>query len=119
MEGALSGYAQIQNADTFSTNVINAFGSGLAATAAMVSAVGLSSGKAMFKWVQKASFNLNSLMIDDVLSNGGQIAVRSSRRPRCCHIPDGSDVGVSCARPQPGCLPNVVVDKATYFCNQY
>lgn len=53
MEGALSGFAQIQQLDMNVATSLNSLGRSIATMSAMIAAVGLSSGKMFFKWVKK------------------------------------------------------------------
>lgn len=53
MEGALSGFAQIQQLDMNVATSLNSLGRSVATMTAMIAAVGLSSGKMFFKWVKK------------------------------------------------------------------
>jgi hypothetical protein len=53
MEGTLTGYSQIQQLDMGVANTLNSLGRAIGGTAAMVSAVGLSSGMVIFKWNKK------------------------------------------------------------------
>lgn len=50
MEGALSGYAQIQQLDMSIATSLNSLGRAVGGTVAMVAAVGVSAGKVIFKW---------------------------------------------------------------------
>ena len=54
MEGALNGYAQVQNMNIDQTSLVNTIGRIFAATSAMIVAVGLSSGKVIFGWIKKS-----------------------------------------------------------------
>jgi hypothetical protein len=55
MEGALSGFAQIQQMDMRVASTLNSLGRPVAAMMAMIAAVGLSSGKIFFKWVKRVN----------------------------------------------------------------
>ncbi len=55
MEGALSGFAQIQQMDMRAANTLNSIGRPVAAMMAMIAAIGLSSGKIFFKWVKRVN----------------------------------------------------------------
>ncbi|MBV6484222.1 MAG: hypothetical protein KFKLKKLM_00714 [Flavobacteriales bacterium] len=62
MEGALSGFAQIQQLDMNVATSLNSLGRSIATMSAVIAAVGLSSGKMFFKWVKKintAKLSLN------------------------------------------------------------
>lgn len=61
MEGSLSGYAQFLQMDMAAGNAYNYIGRSSTATIAMVAAVGISAGKAMFKWVQKPSIRITDI----------------------------------------------------------
>lgn len=55
MEGALSGFAQIQQMDMSVASALNSLGRPVATIVAMIAAVGLSAGKIFFKWVKRIS----------------------------------------------------------------
>ncbi|MBW6483317.1 MAG: hypothetical protein K0B10_09665 [Vicingaceae bacterium] len=55
MEGALIGFAQVQQLDMGVANYQNFAGRSIATMSAMLAAVGLSSGKMFFKWIKKAN----------------------------------------------------------------
>lgn len=61
MEGALSGFAQIQQLDMNVATSLNSLGRSIATMSAMIAAVGLSSGKMFFKWVKKMNVGKLSL----------------------------------------------------------
>lgn len=99
IEGALSGFAQIQQLDMGVSTVLNTVGRSFAVTAGMLTAVGLNSGKILFKWVKrvnlpKLSLNkevmsvlntdfTNRLVDDDGRSNRPRSRCRTGCPRRC------------------------------------
>lgn len=61
MEGALNGFVQMQNIDTGIETDMNSISGSIASIVAVISAVGLSSGKIFFKWVKPINSNLLNL----------------------------------------------------------
>lgn len=102
MEGALSGFAQIQQLDMNVATSMNSLGRSVATMTAMLAAVGLSSGKMFFKWVKKMNVGKLSLnketivrLNDDELFDVAAAARglsfygcpsnhKSRRTPNCC-----------------------------------
>lgn len=77
MEGALSGFAQIQQFDMNVATSSNSVGRSVATMSAMLGAIGLSSGKMFFKWVRKINttkLNLNKETIS-ILNNNTEEGV--------------------------------------------
>lgn len=90
MEGALSGFAQIQQLDMNVATSLNSLGRSIATMSAMIAAVGLSSGKMFFKWVKKMNVGKLSLnketivrLNDDSIGNGGDAAAIGNSKFLC------------------------------------
>lgn len=90
MEGALSGFAQIQQLDMNVATSLNSMGRSIATMTAMLAAVGLSSGKIFFKWVQKISIGKLSLNKETILrlndintGDGGEAAAIGNSKFLC------------------------------------
>lgn len=87
IEGALSGYSQIQQLDMSAANAINSLGRAVGGTSAMTAAVGLSAGKIIFKWAQKSTIlsdesllsKLRKELGDDVVGQLASARFRFSR----------------------------------------
>lgn len=78
MEGALSGFAQIQQLDMNVATTLNSMGRSIATMTAMLAAVGLCSGKIFFKWVKKINtikLSLNKETISLLNNNQGDDTV--------------------------------------------
>jgi hypothetical protein len=78
MEGALSGFAQIQQMDMHAASTLNSLGRPVAAMMAMIAAIGLSTGKIFFKWVKRInserltlSKETIALLNNEPVDNGG------------------------------------------------
>jgi hypothetical protein len=78
MEGALNGFAQIQQFNMGAASMVNTLGRSNAEVAAMISAVGVSSGKLFFNWIKKIQDD--NLRLGNVSWGGGPAAIKKTRQ---------------------------------------
>jgi len=105
MEGALNGFAQIQQMDMQVATTLNSLGRSIAPITALVAAIGLSSGKIFFKWVKRVksgSLTLNketiSLLNNDLANSGdGNVNNLWQSRALCLSIKEDC-TQASCGR---------------------